>query len=494
MKKWLLAVVALVVIVGAAVAAVPILEERAATQVKAEIERDGTKVGRVEVSLLDRSIALLDLKSASGGAQTAVSRWHASGLAWPLGELLQGRTPLAGLRWGDPLQADRIELADLDIADSTDGSRWSVQSLTIDGFDLARFDGSYNGRFPWQVRIARALGALAMRRVEVNNLRVTLPGMGETFGVATTVLDRYDRGRLAALAMKSIEATVKGEPAALYTIAETKASGMDWSRLVRAMASAAWYPGAPFGRIHVDNAALSGFGGEMLSRYGVSLGSVSLETTHESDKVSRSRTRIEGFVLAPPLRSLQGLKTRLALQTMGLREVKLDLDCAGTEDRTKGELIVGPCALVGPGLGEIDFTVRIVDADDAFWRAIDDGGLLTLSQSKAGLGSARLVLVDKSLLERGLKALSATTGRSLAETRSNLAREIRVYQPADILISQDMTNLLDTVAQFVEQGGTLTIEAKPEPPVDLEGLKPLLRPGADLVRLLGLSASLSRSR
>jgi hypothetical protein len=53
-----------------------------------------------------------------------------------------------------------------------------------------------------------------------------------------------------------------------------------------------------------------------------------------------------------------------------------------------------------------------------------------------------------------------------------------------------MTKLLDTVARFVERGGTLTIDARPEPPIDIEGLKPLGKPGADLVRLLGLSATL----
>jgi hypothetical protein len=483
----------LIVVIGVAAAAVPILEHQAAAQVKAEIERDGiTKVGRIEVSLLDRRITVLDMKASGNGAKNAIGRWQASGLAWPLGELLQGRTPLAGLRWGDPLRADRIELKDLDITDDADGSRWTFQSLVIDGFDLARFDGSYNGRFPWQVRVARALGALAMRRLEVNNLVVALPRTGDTFGVATTVLEGYDRGRIASLTMKSLEATAKGEPAALYKIDEAKGNGMDWSRLIGSMASADWHPAAPLGRIHVENASLSGFGGEMLARYGISLSSISLETMHDSDKVSRSRTRIAGFVLAPPLRSLQGLQARLALQTMGLKEVKLDLDCAGTEDRAKGELVVGPCTLVGPGLGEIEFTTRIVDADDDFWHALDEGGLLTLGQSRAGLGSARLVLADRSLLERGLKALSTTTGRSLAETRSNLAREIRLYQPADILISQDMTNLLDTIARFVEQGGTLTVEAKPEPPLDLDGIRSLLRPGADLVRLLGVSASLSR--
>ena len=123
------------------------------------------------------------------------------------------------------------------------------------------------------------------------------------------------------------------------------------TRVIAALSSDKWQPGAPSGRVHVDSFNASGFGGEMLARYGISLGSVSLETVHEGDKLSRSRTRVEGFVLAPPLRGLEGLQMRLALQSMGLKEVKLDLDCSGTEDRAKGELALDRCALVGPGPG-----------------------------------------------------------------------------------------------------------------------------------------------
>src|SRR5258708_36322190 len=186
------------------------------------------------------------------------------------------------------------------------------------------------------------------------------------------------------------------------------------------------------------------------------------------------------------------MEMRMGGTSMGLKEVKLDLDCTSSEDRAKGELALERCGLVGPGLGEIGLTGKIVHADPAFWRAVDDGDLLALSESQAGLGSARLVLVDKSLLERGLKALSAVTGQPVAVTRSNLARDISRYQPTGVLISENMTKLLDTVGRFVEQGGTLTIDAKPEPPVDLEQLQTLWKPGADLVRVLGLSASLSR--
>ncbi len=351
----------------------------------------------------------------------------------------------------------------------------------------------YQGGYKFQALVARALGALSIRRLEERNVIFSLPG-ADTFGAASAIVDRYERGRIASMTLSSVEGTAKDEPTPLYKIADIKLAGLDMTRMIAAMSSDKWQPGAPTGRAHVDSFNASGFGGEMLARYGISLAGVSLETVHEGDKISRSRTRIEGFVLAPPLRGLQGLQMRLALTSMGLKDVKLDMDCAGTDDRAKGELTLDRCALVGAGLGEIDLTGRIVGADQPFWRAIDDGDFGALDDSHAGLAAAQLVLVDKSLLERSLKALSTVTGKPASETRSNLAGEIRRYQPADVLISEDMTKLLDTVARFVERGGTLTIDARPEPPIDIEGLKPLGKPGADLVRLLGLSATLAPPR
>ena len=115
MNKGLIAGAVAIGLVATGVMAVPVVERYASIRIKAEIERDGSStVGGVEVGLLARSIALTDLKS-SRQADMSIGRWRASGLGWPMAELMQGRTPLAGLKWGDPLQAERLELNDLRI-------------------------------------------------------------------------------------------------------------------------------------------------------------------------------------------------------------------------------------------------------------------------------------------------------------------------------------------------------------------------------------------
>ena len=76
--------------------------------------------------------------------------------------------------------------------------------------------------------------------------------------------------------------------------------------------------------------------------------------------------------------------------------------------------------------------------------------------------------------------------------RTNFARDVRRFQPADVLITQDLSQLLDAVARFVEKGGTLTVDARPEPPLAIDRIDYLTSPGADLVTALGLTATLSK--
>src|SRR5204863_3899587 len=117
-RKAAIAIVAVIAVAGLGVAAVPLAEEYSARQIKAGIERDGAaSVETVEVGLFNRSVTMHKLHVRRVGDVT-IGRWQASGLAWPLGELLRGRTPLSGLHLGDPLQAGRLELADLRIIDS----------------------------------------------------------------------------------------------------------------------------------------------------------------------------------------------------------------------------------------------------------------------------------------------------------------------------------------------------------------------------------------
>jgi hypothetical protein len=491
-KRALFASVVVVVLAVAAVAAVPLIEQRAADRIKAQMEADGmTRVASVEVELFARSVALSDLRSRRVGDIT-IRHWRASGLSWPLGELLRGRIPLSGWRLGDPLRADRVELHDLKIADA-DGARWSVGSLVFEGFDLAPYDGEIEpGPDRAMVLGARVLQALSLRRLEERDVTYTAGHGGPTVSIDSFVLDGLDNGVVGSFALTNFESRERtaGEP--IFRLSDLEGKRIDFSRIVSAVSSADWEPGAPRGRLEVESLSASGFGGSLLAHHGASLDAITYQSERRGAGRLRWQTRVAGFVLRPAQHGQESLPARMIMQSMGLDELKLEFDCSGVGDRTKGELTVDRCALAGPGLGELDVAFTLVQPDEPFWRALNEGEPGFLYDSKVGLGAARLVIADKGLLDRTLRAIAATTGQPTAATRAELAREVRRFQPTGVLITEDMTKLLDTVARFIERGGILTISARPDPPFGLDRLSYLASPGPDLVEVLGLSATLSR--
>lgn len=492
MKKALVAALAVVVLVVAGGAAIPVVERYAAARIKAEIEADGTtQVAAVEVGLLDRSVRLTDLRSRRVG-EVSFQRWQASGLAWPFDQLVRGRTPISGWRLGDPLQADRVELENLSIADDN-GARWRVGSLILEGFDLAPYDGAI-GPGPNRVAAlgARVLQAVSLRRLQERDVAYTAAYGNQTVRIGEFVLESVDKGKVGSFTLTDFTVTEDRAAAPLFRLADLRAKAIDFGRIIRAVSAPDWVPGMPTGRLDLGSASAHGFGGMLLTRYGVALDRITYDSERQASGALRAQTRVAGFVLAPPERGLETLQLRMVMQSMGLQEMKLEFDCQGTEDRAKGEIAIDRCALTGPELAEIDFTFRLVQADGPFWQAVDESDLSFLYGSKAALGEAKLVLADRSLLDRGLRAIATATGQPAATVRAEAAREIRRFQPAGVLITEDMTRLFDTVARFIERGGTLTVEARPNPPFGVDRLPYLTTPGPDLVDVLGLSATLSR--
>jgi hypothetical protein len=488
-RKSIVAALAVVVLAGAAVAAVPVIERHAAQQIKADLERDGmARVGSVEVGLFDRKIVVGDAHIKRAGDVT-IGRWEASGLAWPLSELIAGRTPFSGVKPGDPFQAGHVELHDLRIDDKS--VQWSIESLAMDNLRIERFEPVL-GPGQFTALATRIMKAASVGRLEEKKTVLTDPAKGNTVSIASLTITGFDKGQVGSIEMNGLDVAPKAASAADFRMAEMKLKGLDVRRPLKALASPAWRPGMPIGRVDLESGSLSGFGGEGLTHNGISLGSVTQQTTQEAGGVKRSRLRIEGFVMAPPPGNPQALQLRIALQAMGLKELRLESDCSGTEDRTKGEVSIDRCAVSGPDLGELTLAFKLVNADAPFWAAIDEGNMFAMLGSKVGVASARISLADRGLLERTLKAVATTSGQLVVTVRTGFAQEVRRYQPPGILITDDLTKLLDTVARFVESGGTLTLDAKPDTPLGIDKLAYFRRPGPDLVNMLGLSATLSK--
>jgi hypothetical protein len=492
MRKAVVAGAAVVALAIVAIAALPIAEKVFADNIKSQLDRDGLiSAGSVEVGLLARRITLREVRSQRTNGIT-VARWEVAGLSWPLAELLRGRTPLSGLRLGDPFSAGKIEVDGLRVT-GVDGQGWSVGSAIFEGVDIERFDADVaRGEFQGFTIGARLIRAVSMRRFEERDVLYTMPFTGNTLGFVSFSGADLDRGRFGSFALSAFEAAGQSSADPSFRLASLQGEGLDARRALTVMSEPSWRPGMPVGRLGLDALKASGFGGELLSRYGISLGSITVDTSHESDAVTRSTTRVDGFVLAPPTGTLEGLQMRVAMQAMDLKELKLGLACTGWADRAKGEAGVERCVLSGPDLGDLDFSSKLVGADAPFWRALESGNLLELYGTKAAFAEAKFSLADKGLLDHGLRGLAMASGQAPVTARANLANEIRRYQPPNVLITEELTKLLDTTARFIEKGGTLTIQARPDPPLPLERLNTLMRPGPDLVDLLGLTATLSK--
>jgi hypothetical protein len=487
-RKILLAALVVAAVTGAAAAALPLVERYAAARIKADLERSGAgRAGSVEVGLFDRRIVIDNLQT-TGARPIKVGHSEISGLSWPISELARGHAPFSGLALGDPINAGHVELRDLQVPG--EGANWSAASVVIDDLRLERYE-PLSGHGDDAHLAARLAAALTMRRVEQKQAAFVDPEGGDRIGAASVVIERFDKGQIGAMVMSGFELTSKPPRDPVFRMADFRLTDLDLRRALKAIGAAAWRPGVPIGRVDLGSSSLSGFGGEAMSRYGVSLASISSRS--EADReVRHSRLRIDGFVLDPPAGTREALQLRVVLQAMGLKQLKLEAECDGTEDRAKGEIALDRCLLGGPDVGEATFSFKLVNADAPLWQAIDDGNTFALLGSKAGLGGAKVVVADRGLLERIIKAVAATRGESPAAVRVEFAQQVRRYQPPNVLITEELGKLLDTVARFIEQGGTITLEAKPDSPVGIDKAQYFARPGPDLVGVLGLSASLSR--
>jgi hypothetical protein len=404
--------------------------------------------------------------------------------------LIRGRAPTSGLKLGDPVQARHLEIRGFHLAE--DQTDWSIGALSVEDFDLGRYDPDVHGPNQFVNLAARIAGALTVGRLEQNETLLVEPAARDRMALRKITVSQYDKGTAASIAIAGFEIMPGAAREPIFGIADFSVTNLDLRRMLKSMGAATWRPGMPLGRIDLDLASLSGFGGAGMARYGVSLDRIVSEGRRESQEVRHSSLKVEGLVVAPPPRNIETLQMRMVMQAMGLKELRFNFDCNGTEDRGRSEVSIDRCTLDGADLGDISMSGKLVAADAAFWRAIDEGDTLGLLQTKAGLGGAKLMIADRGLVERTIKAIAMTSGQPATAVRTRLAQEIRRFQPPGILITEDMTKLLDTVARFVESGGILTVEAKPEMPIGIDKMEYFSRPGPDLVTLLGLTATLSK--
>jgi len=106
------------------------------------------------------------------------------------------------------------------------------------------------------------------------------------------------------------------------------------------------------------------------------------------------------------------------------------------------------------------------------------------------LRNLRLTLEDKSIVERGLKLASEMTGQSEKNIKRSLGMAVfAAARAAENEVQAEVySETTEALAEFIKNGGTLTIEANPPEPFSLAPL--ITGQGADIdPESLGFSAS-----
>lgn len=484
MRRSLVAVIVISGLAGLGAVSVPFLEDQSALRIKETVDRSGSHtVGSVDVSLLARRVTFHDMRNRNA-PDFAIGRMQVSGLAWPLGDLLSGRLPYADYRPGDPLRADRIQIDDARF--STAIEQTTIKSMTIDAVDLGGYDGAVHelSKDPDVMQNAalqaRLLAGLSMGKVQMTQFTHSVKNLHDVRSDRIS-MDRVDHGRVGSFTASNMTFVTPGNEG--VDVAEFKVTDLDFRRLLKNTSSPSLGLFGPVGHADVGSMYLAGFGGKFLSRYGLALDGIGFTSTEEGPGESRNQFRVDGLVFTLPREANDMGPMAKLMQQAGLKELKIGLDCRFSSSRPKAILSFERCALAGPAIGEVDFTASLVEVDKAFWKAFDEYEPAFMNGSGISVDSARLRVMDRGIVDFSLKAMSIS--------RSDAAREIRRFQPPSVLISQDMTALLDTVAGFVEKGGVLTIDANPDSPIALNASRRLFTRGADLMSMLGLSASRS---
>jgi len=499
-KRAVVALVSLLLVAaGVGWLSIPSIERHLVAQLRGQLERAGaTRIDRLEIGLLARRVEIdgLNLVAGAGnGTEVALTRARVSGLEWPIRELLAGRTPFRGWRPGDPFIAANVEIENLQVADPIIATGVRVRRLVAEGVNLARFEPARGGT-DWMesaagpVDIARALRALALARLEITTLLLSQTGVGETLSVDRFTVAGWRQGRVADFAVDAFVARAGGNAAEVVRVERVSLREGEMTLMLDYLDPVGASEQSP--PLRWLASTFEGFSGTALSDNGLALTRVSTKGSRDGDARYRWNSRVEGAGFRPVAGTFIGDAAAESFRGLGISELAVDVDCGAMEDRVAGKFDLERCGVDIRGLATIGLSFGLEGLDASFWEAYDWGDYGLLLTSKGAVNRITLSLRDQSLLDRALRLAAGGMGMPAQLARATIAQQVRRFQPSGVLITQEMTAIADTVARFVERGGELVFEAKPDPPFAFERWDYLLSPGPDLVSALGLSVRHAR--
>ena len=175
-------------------------------------------------------------------------------------------------------------------------------------------------------------------------------------------------------------------------------------------------------------------------------------------------------------------KLQAALKAHGLEKVKASAELSWDWDPNKGGAAL-KSAFQSDRLADLKIDAALSGWEIKKMAAAQAAGEGDLFAAFARLDGFSLVLADKKLLDAVFDISAIEMGGTGAELRRSAPAMVRLSGAAVAAANPRLADYVDAVADFVGEGGTLEISAKPEAPVPLkamaaagpEGLPDLLR-------------------
>ncbi|MGD8561138.1 MAG: hypothetical protein PVG03_01320 [Desulfarculaceae bacterium] len=177
-----------------------------------------------------------------------------------------------------------------------------------------------------------------------------------------------------------------------------------------------------------------------------------------STEMQIEKVRLEAANLPEPVQAV--------LKNLNVPGLTLDFNLLYGLDQPGRRLWVDNLSIWSKSLGRLDFSV---DLNGITWEATDYTGSIQRSLQEGSLVSARLAYADQSLVRQLMQNLARAQGISLPEYKSRLTQKLRIFH--HLLQGQVHASLWEAAFAFIQDPGSIEIQARPPQPVPLSRLR-----------------------
>ncbi|RLJ71246.1 hypothetical protein BCF55_1545 [Hydrogenivirga caldilitoris] len=158
------------------------------------------------------------------------------------------------------------------------------------------------------------------------------------------------------------------------------------------------------------------------------------------------------------------------LRELGYEEVYINAMLSFSFYADSGELLIRKVRIEVPGAFRLELSLNLSGVDRELIRAVTENGgedvnYLAQKLSVVTLKGGSLTLSDLGLRERLLRKEAQITGKEVEQVKREIAQQLKPKRSSEF-----DAKLYGALKELVERGGSISLEAKPEEPVEFQEL------------------------